>query len=299
MASLGWFSRQAYPLLVLTALIWAGNAIAGKLAAGHISPFLLTALRWALAVAILASFAGPHLRRDWPAIRRHWPFLAALGAIGFTLFNNLFYLALNHTTAINVAIIQASMPLMVFAMNFAFFGIRAAWPQILGFALTITGVAIVAARGDLAALAELAVNYGDAIMLAAIFCYGVYSVALAKKPALHWVSLITAMAFFALVASLPFAAWEILSGNVLWPDRQGWLVAIYTAVFPAIVAQVLWVRGLEMIGSNRGGVFINIVPIFASVMAVFILGERFEYYHAIAMALVLGGVALAQRVGRG
>ena len=296
MAVSAWLGRQAYLLLVFTALIWAGNAIAGKMAAGHVSPFLLTGLRWAVALTILAFFAGPYLRRDWAVIRRHWPFLAALGAIGFALFNNLFYLALNYTTAINVAIVQASMPLMVFALNFVFFGIRAVWLQVAGFVLTIAGVALVATRGDLSALDGQVVNFGDAIMVIAIFCYGIYSVALAKKPDLHWVSLITVLAFFAFIASLPFTAWEIISDNVIWPDTRGWMVIFYTAIGPAIVAQVCWVRGLELIGSNRGGVFINIVPIFAAVMAVFILGERFETYHAIAMALVLTGVALAQRV---
>lgn len=296
MAVSAWFGRQAYLLLILTALFWAGNAIAGKLAAGHVSPFLLTSLRWAVAVLILASFAIPFLRRDWATIRRHWPFLAILGAIGFALFNNLYYLSLNYTTAINVAIIQASMPLMVFAMNFLFFGIRAIWLQVIGFVLTITGVVLVATRGDLTAIASQAINFGDIIMVIAIFCYGVYTVALAKKPELHWVSLITVLAFFAFMTSVPFTVWEMASGKVLWPDTRGWMVIFYTAVGPAIIAQVCWVRGLELIGSNRGGVFINVVPIFASVMAVFILGERFEPYHALALALVLSGVALAQRV---
>ncbi|MEC9343474.1 MAG: DMT family transporter [Pseudomonadota bacterium] len=295
MSILGRLSGQPYLILTLTAAMWAGNAIAGKLAVGHVSPFLLTSLRWIAALAILLAFAGPAIRRDWAAIRRHWPFLALLGIVGFTAFNNLLYLSLNYTTAINVAIIQAAMPLFVFAFNFVLFSIRSTWLQLAGFALTLAGVILTATKGNPFGLADQTINVGDLIMLAAVFAYGLYSVALVRKPPLHWLSFITVLAFFAMLSSLPFTIWEVTSGKVVWPDTQGWLVALYTALLPAILAQLMWIRGLEIIGSNRGGVFINLVPIFAAVMAVAILGEQFRFYHAIAMALVVGGVWLSQR----
>ncbi len=288
-------SVEAYVLLTFTALLWAGNAIAGKLAVGHVSPFMLTSCRWLTAMAIAIPFALPYLRRDWPVIRKNLGFLFALGAIGFTVFNNLMYLALNFTSAINVAIVQASMPLIVFLLNFLLFGLRATNLQLIGFILTLIGVATVAARGSLGTILSLDFNIGDLFMLIAIMTYGSYSVFLRKKPDIHWLSFISVLGVSALIASLGFSAWEIGTSKVIWPDLEGWAVVLYTAVFPSIIAQVLWIKGLEIIGSNRGGVFINIVPIFGSALAILLLGEVFHLYHAAALVLVIGGVWLSQR----
>ena len=286
---------RAYGLLTLTALLWAGNAIAGKLAVGEVSPFLLTALRWAIAAAILGVVARRRIAADLPAIRANLPMLAAMGAVGFTLFNVLFYLALVHTSAINVAIEQASMPLAVFALNFVFFGIRVTGLQIAGFLLTALGVAVTAAGGNPLRILGAGLNVGDAMMIVAISFYGGYSVALARKPAIHWLSFLAVLSLVAAVASLPFAAWEYASDDMIRPSAKGWAVTVFTAIGPAIVAQLCWAMGLELIGSNRGGVFINIVPVFTAGFAILLLGETFGLHHAIAMALVIGGVWLSQQ----
>ena len=280
-------TSQPYLLLSLTAAMWAGNTIAGKLAAGHVSPLLLTSIRWAIADIILLVAAAPMLRRDWPTIARHLPFLALLGAMGFTLFNSLFYVALNYTTAIHAAIEQAAMPLVVFALNFAIFRVRATWLQIAGFALTLVGVILTATNGNPFAVAGQNINIGDLMMMIAVLAYGLYSVLLVRKPPLHWLSFITILAGFAFITSIPAAIYEMTS--------PGWGVAVYTAIFPSILAQLMWIRGLEIIGTNRGGVFINLVPIFAAVMAVLILGEEFRLYHAVALALVIFGVWITQK----
>lgn len=286
---------RAYGLLTLTALLWAGNAIAGKMAVGEVSPFLLTALRWAIAAALLGLLARRRIAADLPAIAANLPYLAALGVVGFALFNVMFYLALVHTSAINVAIEQASMPLAVFALNFAFFGIRASALQVAGFAITVVGVAVTAAGGNPLRIFEAGLNFGDLLMVVAISLYGGYSVALARKPAMHWLSFLAVLAAFATLASLPFALWEYGQGTMTWPTTQGWIVTVFTALGPAIVAQLSWAMGLEIIGSNRGGVFINIVPAFTAIFAVLLLGETFGAHHAVAMALVIGGVWLSQR----
>jgi len=295
MSAFKWLFSQPYLLLVLTALFWGGNAIAGKLAVGHISPFILTSSRWLLAMAIVYPFAIPHLKKDWQKIKPHFWFLVFLGTIGFTIFNNLMYSALVHTSAINVAIVQASMPLSVFALNFLLYKLRATNLQMMGFSLTLIGVIIVASRGDLQSLLQLDFNFGDLLMLIAILTYGVYSVLLKNKPDIHWLSFITILGTSALITSLLFSFWEVQNGSAIFPDIQGWMVIVYTAIFPSILSQVFWMRGLELIGSNRGGVFINIVPIFGSGLAILLLGEQFHLYHAIALVLVIGGVWLAQR----
>ncbi len=286
---------RAYLFLTITALSWGANAVAGKMAVGHISPMLLTSMRWGMACAILLTFALPQVRRDMNVIRANLPLLMAYGAVGFTSFNILLYSALGYTTAINVAIEQAGMPMLIFLANFLMFRIKVTPAQILGFLLTLSGVAITASGGSLARLIGLELNRGDALMLLAILCYGGYTVALRYKPKLHWQSMITVMAASAFLTSLPFAAFEVARESVIWPDTTGWLVAAFTAIFPSLVAQVLFIRGNEIIGSNRAGIFINLVPIFGTLLSVMVLGEMLHLYHVVALGLVLGGIWLSER----
>lgn len=286
---------RAYIYLIITTAGWGGNAVAGKLAAGHVSPALLTSLRWSLAVLILLPMALPHLRRQWPVVKAGWPILLFLGVLGFALFNNFLYVALIHTSAINAAIEQAATPLVIFIASFALFGQRVTAGQFIGFAISVIGVALVASHGDLTRLLYLDVGFGDAMLLLAVLCYGIYTVCLRWKPNLHWLSLMTALALGAFVGSLPFTLRECLSGTMQLPDTQGWLVVLYAAIFPSIVSQVLFIKGNEMIGGNRAGVFFNLVPIFGTFFAVILLGESFHLYHLTALALVLGGIAIAER----
>ena len=286
---------KAYILLVITTLGWGGNAVAGKFAAGHISPALLTSGRWLLALLLLLPFALPHLRREWPVIRAHFLFLLAMGTVGFALFNNFYYLALNHTSAINGAIQQAAMPLLVFAANFLLFGQRVSYSQIAGFFISLTGVALVVTNGNLPGLLRLDVGYGDALLILSISFYGAYTVALRWMPKLHWSSAMTALALGALIGGAPFTAFEAWSGNLIPPDTRGWLVIAFAAIFPSIISQACFIGGVALIGANRAGLFINLVPIFGTLFAVVLLGEQLRTFHLIAMGLVLGGIALAER----
>ena len=288
---------RAYLFLTITALSWGANAVAGKLAVGHISPMLLTSARWGLALTILLSFTLPQLRRDRETIRANLALLVGYGMFGFAFFNILLYSALEFTTAINVAIEQAGMPMVIFLANFLLFRIRTTPAQIAGFVLTLAGVALTVSGGSLARLLALELNQGDALMLLAVLCYGGYTVALRYKPVLHWQSMITVMAAAAFATSLPFTAFEIARDSVIWPDTRGWLVAAFTAVFPSLISQVLFIKGNEIIGSNRAGIFINLVPIFGTILSVMILGEMLEVYHVVALGLVLGGIWLAERRG--
>lgn len=282
-------------LLTLTALLWGGNAIAGKLAAGHISPFLLTWLRWVGACLILVIISRNHIKRDLEKIKKHWLFLFLLGAFGFAIFNGLMYLALNHTTAINVAIEQASMPLIVFVLNYLLFKTKVTAYQIVGFIITLIGVAVTVTRGNIFGLGDQPMNIGDIIMIIAIMVYGIYSVLLKNKPDIHTLSFLCVLGFAALITTTFFVFYEYYTNRLLLPDAQGWGVVIYAAIFPSILAQLFWILGLEQIGSNRGGLFINLVPIFGAILAVIILGEQFQVYHAIGLMLVLGGIAFAQK----
>ncbi|MAU96614.1 MAG: EamA family transporter [Fulvimarina sp.] len=291
---------RVHPYVILTtvALLWAGNAIAGKMAAGHISPMLLTLVRWFLATLIVAPFALPHVRRDWPLIRPRLVYLSLLGAVGFASFNAIFYLAANFTTAINITIEQSAMPLVVFLANFVLFRTRVAWLQIVGFAVTLVGVAVTTANGDLTTLLSLDLNRGDALMMLAVLFYGGYTVALRFKPPIHWLSTIFVLSFASLAISIVFAGIEFALGLTRPPDLQGAAAALYTVVFPSLIAQSLYIRGVEMIGPNRANLFINLVPVFGALLAVVIVGEVLHPFHIVALACVLGGITLAERGAR-
>jgi drug/metabolite transporter (DMT)-like permease len=291
-------NRAAYAFLTMTMVFWGGNAIAGKLAVGHVSPMLLTQIRWTLACALISLLSFRTIKKDWPTIRAHLPLLFALGACGFAVFNAIFYTAVSYTTAINATIEQAGMPMVIFLINFLLFRMRAFPAQLLGFVLTLVGVALTASHGDIWSLAGLRINFGDALMLVAVVIYGGYTVALRFKPTLNWQSLMAALSFSAFIAAIPFTIWEWDQGRTIVPDAQGWLVAAYTVIFPALLAQVFFIRGVELIGANRAGLFINLVPIFGAGLAILILGEAFEPYQAVALVMVLGGIWLSENASR-
>ena len=290
--------RNAYLLLVLTTLFWAGNAVAGKLAVGHVSPMLLNTMRWLVAGVVLAALYRGEIRAEWPVVRRNAGLLLVLGAFGFTGFSVALYTAVTHTSVINVSIEQASMPLAVFLFTFLLFRTGVTAAQVAGFLLSIAGVALTVSHGEPARLLEMDFNVGDLLMLAGVACYGGYTAALRLKPQLGWQTFLFALVLAGFVTSLPFTLWEFASGRGIAPTTVGWAVVAYTAIFPSLLAQALYIRGVELIGANRAGLFINLVPIFGTLLSILILGEAFHLYHALALAMVLGGIWLAENSGR-
>lgn len=286
---------RPYALLTLTTLMWGGNAIAGRLAVGEISPMALTALRWVIVVSILALTMGREVIEAWPALRASWARILAMGALGFTAFNALFYAAAHDTSAVNLTIFQGSIPVLVLLGTALFFRARIRLLQVIGMAVTILGVIAVAAKGDLAVLRALAFNSGDLLMLAACLLYAGYTLGLRHRPAIPGFVFFAAMAVVAFLTSLPLLAVEMAQGAVLWPTLKGWAVLLYVGIFPSLLSQVFFMRGVELIGPARAGLFVNLVPVFGAFLAVLLLGEPFAWYHAAGLILVLGGIALAER----
>ena len=282
-------------LLVLTTLIWAAHSIVGRLAVGEIGPMTLTCLRWAVALVPILLTARPSLRRDWPALRARWVYLAIMGAAGYTAFNALFYVAAHQTSALNLSIIQGAIPAFVLIGGRAFLGVRFSVLQALGAFITMLGVVVIAAQGDAAKLKALAFNNGDVMMVVAAALYAGYTVGLRQRPHVSGVSMLAAMAVAAFITSVPLMIWEITSGGFIVPTWGGILVLAFVALGPAFVSQLMYMRGVELIGPGRAGVFVNLVPVFGAIMAVVILGEPFAVYHVLALLLVVGGIAIAQR----
>jgi drug/metabolite transporter (DMT)-like permease len=282
-------------LLVLTTLIWAGHSIVGRLAVGQIGPMTLTYMRWAVALVPILIAARPALRRDWPALRARWLYLTVMGTAGYTVFVALFYVAAHRTSALNLSIIQGAIPALVLVGARTVLGIRFTALQALGAFVTMAGVAVIAAQGDPARLMALAFNSGDVMMVAAAVLYAGYTIGLRQRPNVSGLSMLAAMAVAALISSVPLMIWEIASGGFVWPTPRGLLALAYVALGPAFAAQMAFMRGVELIGPGRAGVFVNLVPVFGAIMAVALLGEPFAAYHVVALALVIGGIAVAQK----
>jgi drug/metabolite transporter (DMT)-like permease len=291
-------SGRAYLLLTMTTLCWGANAVFGRLAVGEISPMLLVTLRWLGAVLLMLVFANRHIRRDWPTLRRHLPFLAAMGALGFTSFNALFYVAAHSTTAVNIGIIQGSIPVFVLIGVFIAYRSPVTGLQMAGVGLTMIGVVIVGTGGSLERLATLTLNHGDVLMIIACTLYAGYAVGLRRRPGVSSFGLFTVLAGAAFLFSLPLTAAELALDHFQWPTATGWIIAGLVTLLPSFLAQIFFIQGVELIGPGRAGVFINLVPVFASILAVAILREPFEGFHAIALGLVLAGIWLSERAGR-
>ncbi|MEX2519789.1 MAG: DMT family transporter [Paracoccaceae bacterium] len=287
--------RTPNVLLTLTAIMWAMNAIIGQLVVGEITPFAIVLLRWLMVAAVMWPLYGREVVAHWPALRPRLTFLIVAGVAGFTGFNTLFYVASVYTTGLNVGIIQGAMPAMVLLGAYFAFGDRVGATQIVGVVVTLIGVVLVASGGDAERLAALAFNIGDLLMLAACLLYAVYAVALRKRPNVPGAVLFTVIAIIAAFSALPLAVWEAAQPGYPWPTTKGLALTVIVAIFPSCLAQLFFLRGVDLIGPGRAGVYINLVPIFAAILAILVLGELFAAYHGIALALVIGGIWLAQR----
>ena len=291
--------NRPYLILVLTNIFWGGNVVAGKLAVGHIDPHSLMILRWTGALLLVLPFAIGPLQRDWLVIKAKWWLYLFYGAVGYATFNVFVYIAAYYTSRVNIALEQVAVNIFVILLNFILFrtGVKAL--QLAGIAITIVGVAIIATHGDLARILQLDVNLGDLFIILACFAYAIYSIALRWRPRTHWLSFLSATFVGAILASFAYQAGlgngvGSLAANFGPIDLQGWVIAAYTAIFPSVLSQMLYVRGVELIGSNRASLFINLIPLFGTLGSVIVLGESLALFHIYAAALIALGLVLAE-----
>ena len=290
-----WLANQPYLLLSITALCWAGNAIVGRMAAGHIAPVTLSFLRWSFAFLIILPFAWRHLVRDWGAIRGRLGVMIVLSITGIGAFNTLQYWALEHTQALNTLLLQSAAPLLVAVWSLALLGVRLTLAQAAGVLLSMAGVLIILMHGDLTKLSNIEFNLGDLIFLVALAIFGLYSVLSLKRPDIHALSFV-AFTFGAGAACLiPLFIWELFARPLMQIDTANLLTLAYVALFPSTIAYLCFNRGVQLIGANRAAPFFHVVPVFGTVMSIVFLGEHPQAFHFIGFALVLTGVFVASR----
>ncbi len=286
-------------LLVLTTLFWGGNAVVGKFALNYMSGIELSFWRWVLAFLILLPFAWRACLRDLAYYRRHGWLLLLLALLSVSLYNSLQYLALQFTTAINVGVVSATMPLEVFLLTWLFGHERANWLQKLGMLIALVGVCWVVSRGDLQVLASLQLNPGDLLMLTAVFGFAVYSVLMKKlPPELDKLGLLLLLILLGIFGILPFYLWDISGRETFSLNSDTALILGYVAIFPSLLSYYFWNKAVLLGGANQAALFTNLISVFASLLAVIFLGETFQSYHVIGMTTIFLAILLATYVSK-
>jgi drug/metabolite transporter (DMT)-like permease len=291
----GWLFDQPYLLLSLTSLFWAGNTVLGRFIVGHIPPMTLAFTRWCGASLILLPFAMPHLVRDWPTVRKHAGLMTLLALTGFSIYNTLAYYGLQYTTAINGLLLQSVAPLFVAMWTFALFGDWLTPRQAVGICISLSGVLVIICHGSLDVLLSISFNRGDVCFVAALVVYGFYAAFLRRRPAIHPFSFLAVGMGWGAAMLAPAVVVEIAGGRTMVFDAESVATFAFICIFPSLLGYLFLNRGIDLIGANRAAPFIHLVPVFGSVMAIALLGERFELYHAVGYGLVFTGITIATR----
>lgn len=287
-------------LLVIPPLLWAGNAVVGRMVADLMPPVLLNFARWLGAFIILLPLAGWVLRPG-SGLWTHWRRYAVLGFLGVGCYNALQYLALQTSSAVNVTLVASSTPVWMLAIGHLWFGQRITPRQLAGAVLSIAGVLVVLSRGELDVLLALRLVPGDIYVLLAAFSWALYSWQMTRPvdpPRIRsdWAAFLMAQVVMGLAWSGLFAAGEAAAGHTA--IQWGWPLAAalaYIVVGPAVVAYRCWGLGVQRAGPNAAGFFSNLTPLFAALMSTAFLGELPHIYHGIAFALIVGGIVVSSR----
>jgi drug/metabolite transporter (DMT)-like permease len=286
---------RPYLLLTLAVLFWAGNFILGRAFHTEIPPIALAFWRWVGAAILVTLPALPHLKRDRQALINAWPAVLLLSLLGIAAFNTLAYSGLQYTQAINAFLLQSMMPVLIVLFSFLIFREKVTPLQSLGILVSLCGAVLITARGDFERLLALSFNRGDLLVFSAIACYAGYSVMLRKRPRAHPLAFIATTFWLGSIFLLPLYLWETFTVASLEFTPSTLLVLAYVMVFPSIVSYLCFNRGVELVGANRAGFFIHLMPVFGGLMAVTFLGEVFGWYHAVGIVLIGLGIYLATR----
>lgn len=283
-----------YLLLILTTLFWSGNFVLSRGMHAEIPPLALSFWRWSLALLILLPLSYRHLAGQQQLIYRQKKFIIIQGLLGVAGFNSLIYLAMQTTTAVNAVLVNSCIPVLIAFCSLVIYREPLQGRQWLGILLSLSGVGLIIAGGNLALLLSLQINRGDLLVLTAAILWALYSTNLRRYPKeLHPLGYQCAIVIVGLVALLPCYLLEINLGRHLSINGPTLATIVYVAVFPSVLSFIFWNRAVRDIGANRAGSFIHLMPVFSSILAVAFLGEQIEMYHIQGIVLVFGGIFMA------
>jgi len=279
-------------LLTLTSIFWAFNTVAGRAAVGEVSPLLIVSVRWFFVSIILSILCRNQLIETWSILNKKIKWLIFMGLFGFTGFNSAYYVAAHDTIAINLGLVQGTMPAFIIITAWIWLKDKINFTQFLGVLITFIAVLIVVCSGNFNALIELELNSGDIVMIFACTLYAIYAVGLRKKPKISALPLLTFFAYIAFLGSLPGFIYETYSNQLILPGQKGFIILGVIIIFPSFLAQIFFMKGVEKIGPSRSGLYTNLVPVFSSLLAVFFLGEEFQFFHLLSLIMIFTGIYL-------
>ena len=290
-------NNLAYIFLFLTVLFWAGNFIVGKLASYHeVPPFSLNFYRWLFAWIILAPFTVPEIIKKKKYIKNNFKFFLILGITSITIFNSIVYYSLNFTQVINGVLMISTIPVMIMLFSFFLKIEKTKIFQILGVIFSLIGVLLIITKANLSILLNLDFNKGDLTMVLAMLSWALYSALLKKKKhELSQLTLLEVIITFGLIFLIPVYFIEYNMGYVIKLEKPFILILSYVVLFPGLASFILWIKGISLIGVNRSGVFLHLMPILSAIMAMIIFDEKFMFYHILGAIFILTGILLSNR----
>ena len=289
--------KAAYIFLILTTLFWSGNFIVGKAASlFDIPPFTLNFYRWAFAWLILAPFTLKEVIDKKNYILKNIKLIIILGITSITIFNSIVYYSLNFTQVISGVLMISTIPVMIIIFCWLFRIEKTNIYQIFGVIFSLSGVVVIITKADLNILLNLNFNKGDIWMVVAMFSWAMYSALLRKKKLeLSQLSLLQTIITTGLIFLLPAYLVELSLGYKANINLPFVLTLTYVVLFPGLASFIFWIKGISIIGSNRSGIFLHLMPIFSTIMAILIFGEKFMIFHSIGAVLIIAGIILSSR----
>ena len=288
---------KAYLMLVLASIFWAGNFIVGKFAFfENIPPFSLVFFRWLTVWFILLPFTYKEILNNKSNIFNSFSLLLLLGLTSVGLFNSFVYISLNYTQVINASLFNTAIPAAIILFCFLFKIENTNSYQLAGLIISVIGVFAIITRLDLNILLTLSFNIGDIWMICAVFCWGIYSAFLKKlKLKISLLALVHVLCSCGLLFLLPQFLYEYSQGDIIQVNKSFVYCLVYLALFPSIGSYYCWTGAVSIIGPNRAGIFLMLIPLFSAIMAIFFFNEEFQLYHFVGSIFVIIGLLLANK----
>ena len=285
--------HNPYLLLTLTTLFWSGNMVVGRAIRGDVPPLTLAFWRWAIAFLLTLPLALPHLRTQWPQLKRGWRAVLLLGLLGVGGYNTFAYVALQYTAATNALLLNSFIPVATIALSWAFLNKKLRGSEWLGVLISLLGVAAIVTHGDLAALARLTVNIGDLWMLLAVLVWALYTIGLQWRPSgVDPMLLLATLTAVGLLALAPAYAWEISQGRTIHFSTSTFAGIGYTGTLPSFIGYIFYNRAVGEVGASKASLFIHLMPVFGTVLSAVFLGEIPQAFHLVGIALIFAGITL-------
>ena len=290
-------TKSAYIFLILTTLFWSGNFIVGKAASlFEIPPFTLNFYRWTFAWLILAPFTLKEIIEKKNYIFENIKLIIILGITSITIFNSIVYYSLNFTQVISGVLMISTIPVMIIIFCWLLKIEKTNTYQVLGLIFSLSGVAVIITKANLDILLNLHFNRGDLWMVVAMFSWATYSALLRKKKLeISQLSLLQTIISAGLVFLLPAYLIELSLGYKASINMPFVLTLTYVVLFPGLASFIFWIKGISLIGSNRAGIFLHLMPIFSTILAIIIFKENFMIYHLIVAILIITGIILSSK----